>query len=125
MSNTRERSRRLFWWEWLVLAAALLVPGCAFYPFIVNLLPFRVPPSVAARAKRRVPLLRPGMTEQEVWSTLGLTRSGFRARIHGSGPPDAFPANYVLWPGYVLHTRWNYKTKPVTLVEAEFRDHLY
>jgi hypothetical protein len=121
----RQRSRRLPWWEWIVLAAALLLPGYALSPLLVNLLPFRVLPSVAARAKQRVSLLRPGMTEQEVWSTLGLTRSGFRARISGSGPPNAFPANYVLWPGYVLHTRWNYKTKPITLVEAEFRDHLY
>ena len=91
---------------------------------ILPRLPYRVPPSVAARAKERVKLLRSGMTEHEVWSTLGLSGWGFRARVSGSGPPDAFPANYVLWPGYVLHMRWNYKTRPATLVKAEFRNRL-
>ncbi len=124
MRNMRRYPRRLPWWEWLVLAASLLLPGYALSPLLIDLLPFRVLPSVAGRAEQRAPLLRPGMTEQEVWAALGLTRSGFRARVNGSGPSEAFPANYILWPGVVLHTRWNYRTKPITLVEAEFQDHL-
>ncbi|HLK61332.1 MAG TPA: hypothetical protein VKU00_32580 [Chthonomonadaceae bacterium] len=91
---------------------------------ILPTLPYRVPPYVAARATERVSLLRPGMTEQQVWSTLGLSGRGFKAHIGGSGSPAAFPANYALWPGHVLHMRWNYKTKPATLVDAEAREHL-
>jgi hypothetical protein len=88
-----------------------------FYPVLPSL-PFRVPPWVAARAKQRVPQLRPGMNEQEVWSTLGLSGWGFKARASGSGSPFSFPVTYVLWPGNELFMRWNYRTKPITLVSV-------
>ena len=102
------------------LAAALAV---FFYPLYANTLPL-VPPWVAARAKRNAPRVRVGMTEAQVWSTLGLSGRGLRAHVSGSGPPEAYPANYGLWPGYVLHMRWNLKNHPATLVEFQFRNHL-
>lgn len=104
----------------------VVVFATALYLLLFPILPRlpRVLPSTAKRAKERVTLLRPGMTEHEVWATLGLDGRGFKAHISGSGPPEAFPANYILWPGYVLHMRWNYKTQPATLVKAEFRNQL-
>ena len=76
------------------------------------------------QAKKRAPFVHVGMTDAQVWSTLGLTHCGFRAHVSGSGPSAAYPANYVLWPGYVVHARWNLRTKPATLVEFQFWDHL-
>lgn len=124
MKNVQVWARISLFWKTVfcvgVFATALLV---VFFP-LLNRLPYRVPIWVAQRAQQQIGQLRPGMTEQEVWSTLGLTGRGFKAHVNGSGPPNAFPANYVLWPGYVLHTRWDYRTKPVTLVDSEFREHL-
>jgi len=112
-----------------VLNVVLVVCGVAmlgafFYPVIVHSLPFSVPPWVAMRAKKRAPLVHIGMTDAQVWSTLGLAGRGFQAHISGSGPAGAYPTNYVLWPGYVMHMRWDLRTKPATLVEFQFRDHL-
>ena len=94
-----------------------------FSPLYIRHLPL-VPLGVAVKAKRNAPLVRVGMTEAQVWSTLGLAGRGFRAHTEGSGPPEAYPANYVLWPGYVLHMRWNLKTHPATVVEFRFQDRL-
>ena len=102
------------------LAAAL---AAFFYPLYANTLPL-VPPWVAARAKQNAPRVRVGMTDDQVWSTLGLSGRGLRAHVSGSGPPDAYPANYVLWPGYVLHFRWNLRTHPATVVKFKFQDQL-
>ncbi len=114
---------------WLIKAVFCgVIFATALYLLLLPILlrlPFRVPPPVAARAKARVNRLKPGMTERQVWSTLGLNGYGFRARVPGgSGPPKAFPMNYVLWPGYVFHARWNLHAQPPTLVEAEFRNRL-
>ena len=100
----------------------LIVHGC-FVRYVEGR-NFPVPPLWARQVRERVPLLRPGMTEQEVWSTLGLSGWGFKAHIYGSGPSDSFPANYELWPGYALHMRWNYRNHPHTLVQAKFGDRL-
>jgi hypothetical protein len=102
----------------------LAVTGLILSPALVPMLPFCVPPWTAMQAKKRAPLVRVGMTDAQVWSTLGLTRFGFQAHVNGSGPPNAYPANYVLWPGYVLHMRWNLRTTPATLVHFQFRDRL-
>lgn len=91
-------------------------------PPILGRIPYRVPLPLAQRAKERVALLRPGMTDKKVWSVLGLSGWGFSARAFGSGPRTAFPVHYQLWPGYALQLRWNYTNKPVTLVEAKFQD---
>lgn len=102
----------------LAAAAALF-----FYPLYVNALPL-VPLWVAVRAKQTAPQVQVGMTDAQVWSTLGLSGRGLRAHIEGSGPSDAYPANYVLWPGYVVHARWSLRTHPATVVQFRFQDHL-
>ena len=99
------------------------VAAIFFYPLYVNMLPL-VPLWVAVRAKHNAPQVQIGMSDAQVWSTLGLSGRGLRAHVSGSGPPEAYPANYGLWPGYILHMRWNLKAHPATLVELQFRDHL-
>jgi len=106
-----------------VTASLVAMLAAMFYPLYVSHLPL-VPLWTAKTAKQRAPLVRVGMTDAQVWSTLGLAGRGFRARVSGSGPPEAYPANYVLWPGYVVHARWNLKTRPATLVVFKFQDRL-
>ena len=108
----------------IIVSCFVVVIGAIFYPLYGRLLSFSVPPWVAHQAKQRAPGVRLGMTDAQVWSTLGLQGRGFRAHVAGSGPSEAYPANYVLWPGYVIHTRWNLGAKPARVVEFSFRDHL-
>ncbi len=108
----------------MIVSGSVAVIGAILYPVYVRFLPFSVPPWVAHQAKQRAPGVRLGMTDAQVWSTLGLQGRGFRAHVEGSGPPEAYPANYVLWPGYVIHARWNLRAKPAKVVEFSFRDHL-
>ncbi len=105
----------------IVSVVAML--GLIFYPVYVRYIPL-VPLWTAIQAKQQAPLVQVGMTDAQVWSTLGLAGRGFRAHISGSGLPEAYPANYILWPGYVLHMRWNLRTYPATLVEFKFQDRL-
>jgi hypothetical protein len=124
MQNVQSRARSVLFVKSFL--SVLILATCLYLMWLVSLPrnPFRVPVWLAQRAERRVGLLHPGMSEAQVWSTLGLSGWGLNAHVSGSGPSSAFPANYRLWPGYVLHTRWNYRTQPVTLVEAEFRQRL-
>jgi hypothetical protein len=64
------------------------------------------------------------MSESQVFDTLGLSSYGFRAHVSGSGDPQSYPANYVLWPGDVLYCRWNLKSNPPVLVGARFKNSL-
>ncbi len=103
--------------------------GCAValavfcHPLYVSRLP-PVPRWVAVRAKQNAPRVRVGMTDAQVWSTLGLAGRGLRTRVNGSGPTGAWPSNYVLWPGYVVHARWDLRNHPATLVAFRFQARL-
>lgn len=118
------QDRRKCMGQIIAVVCILAVTGLILSPALIPLLPFTVTPWTAMQAKKRAPLVQLGMTDAQVWSTLGLTHCGFPTRVSGSGPSGAYPANYVLWPGYVVHVRWNLRTKPATLVEFQFRDHL-
>ena len=93
------------------------------YPLYVRKIPL-VPLWVAVQAKQNAPRVQNGMTDAQVWSTLGLSGRGLRAHVEGSGPSDWYPASYVLWPGYVISARWNLKTQPATLLAFKFQDRL-
>ena len=105
------------------LGSVAVAAAVFLYPLYVNALPL-VPLWVAVRAKQNAPQVQVGMTETQVWSTLGLSRRGLKAHVSGSGPPEAYPANYVLWPGYVVHARWNLRTRPATITQFRFQDSL-
>jgi len=120
--GTQDRRKRMG--QIIAVVCILAVTCLILYPALIPLFPFSVTLWTAMQAKKRAPLVHIGMTDAQVWSTLGLTHCGFRAHVSGSGPPDAYPANYVLWPGYVVYARWNLHTKPATLVAFQFRDHL-
>lgn len=120
--GTQDRRKRLG--QIVAVICIVTVTGLILSPALILMLPFRVPLWTAMQAKKRAPLVQIGMTDAQVWSTLGLTRFAFQAHVSGSGPPDAYPASYVLWPGYVVHARWNLRTEPATLVEFQFQDHL-
>lgn len=107
----------------VVVVCLAAVLGLFFSPLYVNKLPL-VPLWAAVQAKQNAPRVQIGMTDAQVWSTLGLSRYGLRAHAEGGGPSDWYPANYVLWPGYVVHARWNLKTHPATLVAFKFQDRL-
>jgi hypothetical protein len=107
----------------VLTVSVLAMLAVIFYPVYGRHLPL-VPFWVARQAKQRAARVQLGMTDAQVWSTLGLAGRGFRSHISGSGPPQAYPANYVLWPGYVLHMRWNLTTHPATLVKFKFQDRL-
>ena len=101
------------------IAAVLVV---IFYPLYVDKLP-RVPLWVAMHARQNASRVRVGMTEAEVWSTLGLGDRGFHTHHgEGSGPASDFRENYRLWPGYYLSLHWNFKTSPATVAKFEFKD---
>jgi hypothetical protein len=78
-------------------------------------------PWAAHRARQNIGLVHRGMTDAQVWETLGLTSYHFPAHVSGSGNPRGYPANYLLWPGDTLFCRWNLTTNPPVLVEAYFK----
>ena len=81
-------------------------------------------PWAAYRAKHRVDLVHPGMTESEVFQTLGLSFYGFHAHVSGSGNPHSYPANYLLWPGVILYCRWDLTTNPPVARVVRFKQSL-
>jgi hypothetical protein len=58
--------------------------------------PYPVPLWVAYRARQRIDLVHPGMTDAQVWETLRLSHSKFFKGAEGSGPRNNFPMNYRL-----------------------------
>jgi hypothetical protein len=84
-----------------------------FRPFVW---PYDCTPWAAHRARQNISLIHPGMTAPQVWETLGLTSYKFPTHCSGSGPPNAWPINYQLWPGDCLFCRWNNTTNPPILV---------
>ncbi len=105
--------------KWLYLTIFLSFGWAILYP-VLPPSPFRVSPWKAAHARDCVALLKPGMTDTEVWQTLGLSEYHFASHSSGSGSPQAWPIYYRLWPGHVLFLRWNRTTTPPTLVQAAF-----
>ena len=85
---------------------------------------YKCPPWAAYRARHRINLVHPGMTDSQVFQTLGLSSYGFSAYVSGSGDPHAYPANYLLWPGDILYCRWDVWCNPPVLVEARFKNRL-
>jgi hypothetical protein len=98
----------------VILALVCMVLYLLFWPYHCT-------PWAAHRARQRIGLLHPGMTDTEVWKILGLSAHRFRAHVSGSGDPRGYPANYLLWPGDTLFCRWNLTTNPPVLVEACFK----
>ena len=86
--------------------------------------PYHCTPWAAYRARQRIDLVHPGMTESEVFQTLGLSFYRFRAHVSGSGNPHNYPANYLLWPGVILYCRWDLTTNPPVLGGAKFKYNL-
>jgi hypothetical protein len=81
-------------------------------------------PWAAYRARHRIDLVHPGMTESEVFQTLGLSFYGFHAHVSGSGNPHSYPANYLLWPGVILYCRWDLTTNPPIARVVRFKQSL-
>ena len=105
-----------------IFAFGILTFGALSLALFVQFLwkPFGIPRYAALRAHERISQLQPGMTETQVWETLGLSQYDTLKYIMGSGPPDRFPANYKLWNGYILHCKWNTCSNSMVLVEARF-----
>jgi hypothetical protein len=82
-------------------------------------------PWAAYRARHRIHQVHPGMTDTQVWETLGLSAYRFRAHVSGSGDPHGYPANYFLWPGDILYCRWNLTSNPPVVIEARFKNGLH
>ena len=97
----------------MVVFFVLLFVGLIFRPISW---PYRCTPWDAHRARQNIGLIHPGMTAPQVWEALGLTSYKFPTRSSGSGPPNAWPINYYLWPGDHLFCRWNNTTNPPILV---------
>ena len=70
-------------------------------------------PCAVYRAHWRISLIHPGMTDEQVWETLGLSKYEFDKGVMGSGPPNDFPMNYRLWYHQILFCRWDITKRPM------------
>jgi hypothetical protein len=75
--------------------------------------------SAGEAAIRRVPQLRVGMPEEEVFKALGLSGYGLTAWSSGSGPRYAWPTWYLVTEKRAIVLRWNLTKKPPILVSSE------
>jgi len=99
--------------------------GILLFTFFAPLIwRYHCTPWAAYRARHRIASVRPGMADTQVWETLGLSSYRFHAHVSGSGDPDGYPANYLLWPGVILYCRWNLTTNPPVVVEARIKHSL-
>ena len=105
----------------ILIVALVAICAIIFYPIYCDQLP-RVTPWDAVRAKQNASLVHVGMTDAEVWSTLGLEGYKLPAQTSGSGKRQAWHSFYRLWPGYVIYARWNLTTRPATLIEFKFQN---
>jgi len=112
---------------WRIIIRVIFYTAFVIFVFVV-FRPFfwhyHCTPWAAYRARHCIDLVHPGMTDSQVWATLGLTAYKFPAKVSGSGDPHAYPANYLLWPGDILYCRWNLYSNPPVVVEALFKNSL-
>ena len=108
-SNTRRQSQVALT-AWLACIAILLVliglwtaPGWFAYT--------QVSPSAINRLPQRMPLVKPGMTEGQVWQTLGIPRRCFLS-MEGEGPLSGHWEGYHLPYGYHLLLVMDLTKKP-------------
>lgn len=97
--------------KWLIVVAAV---GAGIAVWL-----YREPERLADHALARVPDLRPGMTEPEVWRTLGLEGKGLTAWTVGSGPQNAWPSYYPMTKDKMIKMAWDLTKDPPVLLGAQ------
>lgn len=108
--------RRVRVWTFMAFVAAVVVTVAL--PRIVYGPPFP-PGSVLRQVPARMKGLRPGMTERQVWSELGL--SWYRANPGaGNGPSADYLTAYDLGSGYSLQLRFDMTRNPPGFTHASF-----
>lgn len=107
--------RRIFWNSIFVVCAYQF-----FYPLFGAYC--QVPLWTATKARDRFTLLKPGMTEAQVWTTLDLSGYSIRSS-EGSGPQRDYRRYYSLWKGYTMRLCWNDLRHPKTFTHGEFYVH--
>lgn len=107
--------QRTFRYSKTANALGLLV--AAFFYATVFVGVYGAPPYAPFQLSARVSKLTPGMTEPEVWRTLGY-------ELHlgeGSGPRDDIRMGYSLPLGYGLGLVWDRTMKPARLKRGTWR----
>jgi hypothetical protein len=75
--------------------------------------------NVGEEAIKRASLLRAGMSEDDVFKTLGLQNFGLKASSSGSGPENAWPTWYMVTEKRSIMIRWDRRRSPPTLVSVQ------